>query len=49
MNKIIENLIKKFKIKHHLSLSYHLQINGLMKRFNKTLYKKLAKLFDKMD
>ncbi len=49
VNKVIVDLIKKFKIKHHLSLPYYLQTNGLMERFNQILYKKLAKLADEMD
>ncbi|GBB92557.1 hypothetical protein RclHR1_20220003 [Rhizophagus clarus] len=37
-NKMIEELIKKFNIKHKFSTSYYPQTNGLVKRFNKTLY-----------
>ncbi len=44
VNQVIEDLTEKFRIKHHLSLPYHLQINGLVKRFNQTLYEKFAKL-----
>ena len=36
--------MKKFNIKHNFSISYHLKINGLVKKFNKILYKSLAKL-----
>ncbi len=49
INRVIEDLIEKFKIKYHLSLSYYLQTNGLIERFNQTLCEKLAKLVDKMD
>ncbi len=41
--------MKKFRIKYRLSSSYHLQTNGLVKRFNQTLYEKLAKLLDETD
>ncbi len=43
-NKMIEELIKKFNIKHNFSTLYHLKTNGLVERFNKTLYELLAKL-----
>ncbi|GBB98573.1 hypothetical protein RclHR1_32680001 [Rhizophagus clarus] len=43
-NKTIEELMKKFNIRHKLSTSYHLQTNGLVKRFNRTLCEALAKL-----
>ena len=46
VNRIIEDLMKKFKIKYRLSSSYHPQTNGLVKRFNQTLCKKLVKLAD---
>ena len=49
VNRMIEDLTEKFKIKHHLSSPYHSQTNGLMERFNQTLCKKLVKLADKMD
>src|SRR6266540_4235836 len=49
VNKVIENLTEKFKIKYHLSSPYHLQMNGLVEKFNQTLYEKLAKLADEMD
>jgi len=41
---MIEELIKKFNIKHNFSTLYHLKTNGLVERFNKTLYELLAKL-----
>ena len=49
VNKVIEDLMEKFKIKHCLSSLYYLQINGLVERFNQMLYEKLAKLADKID
>jgi len=49
INKIIEDLTGKFRIKYHLSSLYHLQINGLVKRFNQTLCEKLAKLSEETD
>ena len=49
VNRVIKDLTEKFKIKHCLSLPYHLQTNGLVKRFNQTLYEKLAKLANEMN
>ena len=49
VNRVIENLTEKFRIKHRLSLLYHLQTNGLVERFNQTLCEKLAKLAEEMD
>src|SRR6266542_1682992 len=43
-NQIIENLLKRFKIRHNLSTPYHPKTNGLVERFNKTLCESLAKL-----
>jgi len=39
-------LTEKFRIKHKLSSPYHSQTNGLVERFNQTLYEKLAKVVD---
>jgi len=44
MNKVIQNLSEKFRIKHRLFTPYHSQTNGLVERFNQTLYEKLAKM-----
>src|SRR3990170_5734836 len=44
MNELLKNLIERFKIKHSLSSPYHLQSNGLVKRFNKTLCEGIAKV-----
>ena len=49
VNRVIEDLTEKFRIKHRLSLPYHPQTNGLVERFNQTLCEKLAKLSEKMD
>ncbi len=46
-NKIIEELIKKFNIKHNFSTPYHPKTNGLVERFNKILCESLAKLLKK--
>ena len=46
-NQVIENLTKKFNIKHHFSTPYHPQTNGLVERFNGTLCESLAKLSEK--
>jgi hypothetical protein len=48
-NKIVEELMKKFEIKHNLSTPYHPQTNGLVERFNKTLCESLAKLSENED
>ena len=49
VNRVIENLMEKFRIKHYLSSPYHPQTNSLVKRFNQTLCKKLAKLAEEID
>ena len=49
MNRVIQDLIKKFRIKYRLSSPYHLQMNGLVERFNQTLCEKLAKVADESD
>ncbi len=49
VNKVIIDLIKKFRIKYHLSFLYHCQINGFIKRYNQILCKKQAKIANKID
>ena len=49
VNRMIEDLTEKFRIKHCLSSPYHLQTNGLVERFNQTLCEKLAKLSEETD
>jgi hypothetical protein len=40
---MIDNLLKKFEIKHLYSTPYHPETNGLVERFNQTLCESLAK------
>src|SRR6266498_2812333 len=47
VNEIVEKLTEKFRVKHHRSTPYRPQANGLVERFNKSLYDSLAKLVDK--
>ncbi len=49
VNEIIQKLIKRFRIWHSLSSLYHSQSNRLVKRFNKTLCKRIAKLAKEVD
>src|SRR6266498_334021 len=49
INELIQRLTKRFKIKHSLSSPYHLQLNGLVERFNKTLCEGIAKLAEEVD
>jgi len=37
VNRVIQDLSEKFRIKHRLSTPYHPQTNGLVERFNHTL------------
>jgi len=46
VNRIIQDLLEKFRIKYKLSTPYYPQINGLVKCFNQTLCKKLAKMIE---
>jgi hypothetical protein len=43
-NKVVEELLSKFNVKHGFSTPYHPKTNGLVERFNKTLCESLAKL-----
>ncbi len=49
MNKVVQRLTKRFRIKHSLSSSYYPQSNGLVKRFNKILCERIAKLAEEVD
>ncbi len=44
VNRVIQDLSEKFRIKHRLLTPYHPQTNGLVERFNQTLCEKLAKM-----
>ena len=44
VNRVIQDLSEKFRIKHRLSTPYHPQTNDLVERFNQTLCEKLAKM-----
>ena len=48
VNEIVEQLTEKFWVKHHWLTSYRLQANGLVERFNKSLYDSLAKLVNEL-
>lgn len=48
-NQVIEELMKKFKIKHNFSTPYHPKTNGLVERFNRTLCESLAKLSEERE
>src|SRR6266540_1326486 len=48
VNEVIRKLTKKFRVKHSLSSPYHLQSNGLVERFNKTLCKGIAKVAEEL-
>jgi len=49
VNRVIEDLTEKFRIKYHLSSPYHPQTNGLVEKFNQTLCEKLVKLAKETD
>ena len=43
---MITALTQKFNMKHHKITAYHPQANGLVERFNGTLKKTLAKIWN---
>src|SRR6266540_7112344 len=49
INEVIQKLTKRFRVKYSLSSLYYPQSNGLVKRFNKTLCKGIAKLAKEVD
>src|SRR6266540_2766249 len=49
VNRVIEDLTEKFRIKYRLSSPYHPQTNGLVERFNQILCEKLVKLSEETD
>ncbi len=44
INKVVEKLTEKFRVKHHRLIPYRPQANGLVECFNKSLCDSLAKL-----
>src|ERR1044071_9137013 len=44
VNETINDLMKRFDMKHHKVTAYYPQANGLVERFNGTLKKTLAKI-----
>ena len=46
VNRVIQDLSEKFRIKHRLFTLYYPQINSLVERFNQTLCEKLAKMVE---
>ena len=44
VNKIVQDLMERFCVKHHRSTPYRPQANRLVERFNKTLCDSLVKL-----
>src|ERR1044072_5707482 len=46
VNETINDLMKRFDMKHHKITAYHPQANGLVEKFNETLKKTLAKLVE---
>ena len=47
INQVIEQLIERFRIKHSISSAYHLQSNGLVEKFNRTLCEGIIRKFFK--
>ncbi len=48
VNRVIQDLSEKFRIKHRLSTPYHPQTNSLVECFNQTLCEKLAKMVEEI-
>ncbi len=44
VNEVVQELMERFRVKHHRSTPYRPQANGLVERFNKTLCDSLVKL-----
>src|SRR6266542_1775266 len=49
VNKVIQKLTKRFRIKYSLSSPYYSQSNGLVERFNKMFCEGIAKLAERVD
>ena len=49
INEIIQRLTNRFRIWYNLLSSYHLQLNGLVKGFNKILCEEIVKLAKEVD
>ncbi len=48
VNRVIQDLSEKFRIKHKLSTLYYPQTNGLVEHFNQTLCEKLARMAEEI-
>jgi hypothetical protein len=44
--KILEKLVKRYRIKTMIMSNYHLQINEMIKKDHKSLFDALIKIFD---
>ncbi len=49
VNEVIQRVTKRFRIRYSLFSSYYLQLNRFVERFNKTLYKGIAKVAEEIE